>query len=395
MVKIEGKYKPKAISTIKFPLGSTNKQNPKASPQKSITLTKDDYYQFSRTELWPICKFEMLVFGEHTPAPNQFGFFSLPKKGSKRYQFLSMIDDAVQSEELELHVQKREKEDPSHPLYIITNYNTDMVRADQAWLWAMSNDQKGIYKLSPEFRRMHREIMPLEFRNHIQRLPSWNTTQYIRMIFGERYQDADRWPENTEIQNMLESLEAEIKTEKLQPLDPIPYSDIKTVSFNPVDLIKFWERYDSYLETLTWVKLLFLEVKNQKGNQTASTKKPGKGFLPAPTGTGWGDVKIEITPNLGIKLWIKGKSQTYDLEKFKKEIIAGPKIREYLFKIIQSGGVFTNNNIDPDTEKPHFKSSLSRLRKKLQEVFGIQDDPLPFRGQEYQVQFKISSELKA
>ena len=406
MVKIRDKYKPRSISTISFSLGSSPKSKEVKKPvPKTIPLTPEDYYQFSRTELWSICKFEMLVFGEYTYTPNQFGLYSLPAKGSNRNQFLKLIKNAVESGELELIVQKREKEDPAHPLYELVTYNTDMVLADQAWLCAISMESKGIYKLSPEFRKMLREIMPMEFKNHIGKMPAWNVGQFVRILFGERYQDPEHWPENKQLNNLIDRIEAEIKVKKLQPLDPLPYSDIKTVSFRPVDLIKFWERYDSYLETLTWVKRLFLEIKKQekkKGIKAKSqegeispTKKVGKGILPAPTGTKWGEVRIEITSEAEIKIWIKGKSQIYNLEKFKKEILTQKKMRDYLFEIIQSGGVFTQVDIAPDTEKRQFRNYISRLRKELQGAFGIQDDPLPFQEQAYRVQFKFSYKLKA
>ena len=200
---------------------------------------------------------------------NDFEFNGLrvsPKKGTKQYEFLRLIDDAVISGELKFLVPEGREENPLHPLYEISIYNTNRVMADEAWWWAVSIEGTEICKLPVGFMKMHREIMPLEFENHIGKMPAWNVGQFVRILFGERYQDPAHWPENTQLKNLIDRIEAEIKIKKLQPLDSLPYSEIETVGFRPLDLIQFWERYDNNLETLTWVKRLFLRIKEQEGD---------------------------------------------------------------------------------------------------------------------------------
>jgi len=137
-----------------------------------------------------------------------------------------------------------------------------------------------------------------------------------------------------------------------------------------------------------------LELINELSDQRQDTVAPESPFLPAPIGTKWNEVSIEITADTQIKIGIKGKTKLYHLEKFKEEIISQPKIQEYLFKIINSGGIFTKDDIALDVEKPQFKNYVTRLRKRLQEVFGILDEPLPFNRQAYRAQFSVSSKLR-
>jgi len=122
-----------------------------------------------------------------------------------------------------------------------------------------------------------------------------------------------------------------------------------------------------------------------------ATKAP---FLPAPPDTVWNDVAITVTENTQIRINVNRKSQLYNLEKFKKEIITQNKMRDYLFLIIRSGGVFTKEDIAPDVEPDQFKNNISRLRKTLKEVFGIQDDPILFKKQAYCTQFSVSWQIK-
>ena len=156
------------------------------------------------------------------------------------------------------------------------------------------------------------------------------------------------------------------------------------------------------------VKAMFLLIKLRKILQTLddsgilihpglrpllevpATKPP---FLPAPPGTVWKDVAITITEDTQIRINVKEKSQLYHLEKFKAEVIPQPKMQEYLFLITHSGGIFTKEDIAPAAEPEQFKIYVGRLRKQLREVFGIQDDPLPFEKQAYRVQFSVSSQI--
>jgi len=154
-------------------------------------------------------------------------------------------------------------------------------------------------------------------------------------------------------------------------------------------------------KTITWAQkrgivvhsdlLKYFNLSKQTKSESA---EPKRGFLPAPAGTKWNEVRIEITADTQIRIGVKNKTQVYSLDKFKKEIITQKKMREYLFKIIQFGGIFTQGDIAPDTEKGQFRNYISRLRKKLQEVFGIQDDPLPFQKQNYHAKFKPSWKIK-
>ena len=71
-------------------------------------------------------------------------------------------------------------------------------------------------------------------------------------------------------------------------------------------------------------------------------------FLPAPPGTVWKDVAITVTEDVQIRINVKEKSQLYNLEKFKAEVIPQKMMQDYLFMIIQSGGIFTKENIAQD-----------------------------------------------
>jgi len=303
MGKIEDKYKPKSRLALNFPLGSNSPTKKVEAPvSKIIRLTQEDYYNFSRAESWSICNFEALVFGEYLNSFVLNGLRVPPNKGTKQFEFLRLINDAVISGKLEMLFPEGCEQNPLHPLYTILTYNTYMVMADKAWLWAFSVEQNGFLKLPSGFVKMNREIMPLEFRNHIEKMPAWNIVQFVRILFGERYQDPAHWPENTQLKNLIDRIEAEIKIKKLQPLDPPPYSDIGTVGFLPIDLIEFWERYDNDLETLAWVKRLFLRIKEQeRGHKKAgpkNTEPDASNFLPAPSGTKWNEVGIGIILHL-------------------------------------------------------------------------------------------------
>lgn len=284
MGKVEDKYKPRSRFEIKISLGlSSEPIEVKKQVPKTTFLTQEDYYNFSRSELWSVCNFEKLVFAKYINDPSQGGLSLPPKKGSKRYKFLKLIIDAVKSGDLGLIYPKRDKEDPSHPLYGLANYNTCMVKAIQAWGWAVSMEAEGPYKLSPEFRKMHREIRPMTFERHIEKMPAWNVSQFVRILFGECYQDPAQWPENNDLKYFIDQIEAEIKVKKLCPLDSLSYEEIRTVSFLPLDLIKFWERYNPYLETLTWVKDLFLRIKSN-ANELVEKEQQAKP-LPAALAT--------------------------------------------------------------------------------------------------------------
>ena len=159
--------------------------------------------------------------------------------------------------------------------------------------------------------------------------------------------------------------------------------------------MEWWNQWK--METIVGYKLVILYkvFSIRRSFKTINkTKEREGGFLPAPAGTKWNEVKIEITEQGGIKIWVNGKSKTYNLEKFKKEIISQPKIQDYLFKIINSGGIFTKDDIAPDVERPQFRNYVTRLRKRLQEVFGILDEPLPFSRQAYRAQFSVSSKFQ-
>ena len=142
------------------------------------------------------------------------------------------------------------------------------------------------------------------------------------------------------------------------------------------------------------LKEVYTLVEKYATKEDHEPKKQDQGgeFLPAPAGTKWNEVSIRITSNTQIRIGIKNKSQLYHLDKFKAEIITQEKMRGYLYKIINSGGVFTKEDIAPEVEKEQFKNYITRLRGILREVFGIQDDPLPFSKQAYHAQFSVHKE---
>lgn len=397
MGKIEDKYKPKSRLVLNFPLGSNSSPNNVEAPvSKIIRLTQEDYYDFSRVECWSICNFEALVFGEYL---NDFVLGGLrvpPKKGTKQFKFLRLINDAVISGKLEMLVPEGCEQNPLHPLYKISTYNTYMVMADKAWLWAFSVEQNGFLKLPSGFVKMNREIMPLEFENHIGKMPAWDVSQYVRILFGERYQDPSQWAKNKTLGKFLDRIKAEIKVKKLQPLDPPPYSDIGTVGFLPIDFIEFWERYDNDLETLAWVKRLFLRIKEQerdpKKARPTNTEPDASNFLPAPSGTKWNEVGIRITKEGGVEIKIKDQRKGYSLEKF-NALIPKKKPRDFLLSVIHARGIFDADKIEGPA-KNNLKSYVSSLRTPLRDLFGISANPIESTGSGgYQTAFSVSSEI--
>ncbi len=126
-------------------------------------------------------------------------------------------------------------------------------------------------------------------------------------------------------------------------------------------------------------------------------KQPNKKqeFLPAPEGTKWKDVSIKIKEDTRIEIKVNKHTKLYDLEKFKKEVIKQAKSRNYLYLLIQSGGIITRDSVAPDEDKGKFRTNVSRLRESLQKAFGIDAEPLPNKGPgEYQAQFSVSYENK-
>jgi hypothetical protein len=294
-------------------------------------------------------------------------------------------------------------------------YRTQLLTG-QVFNWLVFTHKRD-FKYAPEFLEMDAEIYPYDFANQVGGLPAWAIPNIIRIVFGERYKEWSESPAGPTVTKFLEFIKSNVSAGKLKPLHLLPSENINEWEFRPIEIIEFIasESFESWRQTnrvdvLEWVSTMFEKIEKESlqqnhdekvsakekslDNQAGSTKKPGKRFLPAPIGTKWGDVKIEITPKVGIKIWVKGKSKTYNLEKFKKEIFIQPKMRDYLFQIIQFGRIFTQEDIAPKDDNDKFRNYISRLRKQLQEVFGIQEDPLLFQNQSYHAQFKLSFKVK-
>jgi|LWDU01.1.fsa_nt_gi hypothetical protein len=152
-----------------------------------------------------------------------------------------------------------------------------------------------------------------------------------------------------------------------------------------------WEKAGKLFKKLREGFLYFVEHGELPSVDIEASRKE-KEFFPAPEGTTWGDIRITITEETGIKIIIKTNEQLFYLDKFKK-LIPSKTSRALLFSIIQAGGILDRSTLDKKTHE-FLKQYLSKLRKDLKELFGVHEDPIEYNGNgEYKINFKISNLL--
>ncbi len=152
-----------------------------------------------------------------------------------------------------------------------------------------------------------------------------------------------------------------------------------------------WEKAGKLFKKLRDGFLYFVEHGELPSADIEASRKE-KAFFPAPEGTTWGDIRIVITEETGVKIIIKTNEQLFNLDKFKRHIPSKTS-RDLLYGIIQAGGIFNKSILDQNTQE-YLKQYLFKLRKDLKGLFGIHEDPIVSNGNgEYKINFKISNLL--
>ena len=119
----------------------------------------------------------------------------------------------------------------------------------------------------------------------------------------------------------------------------------------------------------TKLKELVRKSKNRL-NGTLDIKtndKTKKNIFPAPDGTTWKDVRVGFNKNAQITIAIGKERSTFSLDQWKK-VMPLKKSSSFLFRIIQSSGVFDKDCFE-DAQKNNFRQYLSNLRTELKKLF--------------------------
>ena len=135
---------------------------------------------------------------------------------------------------------------------------------------------------------------------------------------------------------------------------------------------------------------------DSESDKSARSGKSFKGIFPAPEGTRWQDVHFTIKDNASLKIKVKGKERTLNVDGIKKHFPQKQQ-RELLIRMICApGGAFDPINFNELGGKAYEnrKQIVYKLNTGLQELFGIAGNPITFNHQNesYQIQFKANSE---
>jgi hypothetical protein len=113
-------------------------------------------------------------------------------------------------------------------------------------------------------------------------------------------------------------------------------------------------------------------------------------------GLTWGEINMTFTERDAVRIRARGRSETftYDAMGFKNQQsrLAKPnKSWETLLTlaIVTNTGKTLADTVQPQTD---FKRRVSRVRRALRDVFGINGDPLPYGADGYKPAFSLSAE---
>ena len=107
----------------------------------------------------------------------------------------------------------------------------------------------------------------------------------------------------------------------------------------------------------------------------------------APPGTNWNKVGFELINTGHIKVSINRTSKQFSLVQLKEFLPEQSRI--ILFNLISSGGFLDPEKIEC-IKLENRKHAISRFRKKMKILFGIDDDPLLYESGEYKAQFSTN-----
>jgi len=122
-------------------------------------------------------------------------------------------------------------------------------------------------------------------------------------------------------------------------------------------------------------------------------KKLIQDFFPAPQGTHWDKIGIQIKASGIFEIKIGKNRKSFKLSEI-KTLLPSKKSRESLLMIIHMSGDFDREDFQGPA-KEHFPQYIHSLRNDLKKLFGIEDDPILSKGSgQYQCKFSVTSKIR-